>query len=176
MWIKALHFKRKMSNNSKILIKHNNAIQENWKLENRGEERETLTLWVFSDVLCLRVWNIMHTEWLAEHWRAGLCLIGGTGWWGQGKHTTVGWMRLFSLTKPLINVHYLVYIISFSLWLVNMARQAALRGEADRPRCVAEGSQEWEDHRFLFLSFFLSLAHKLWLSSPFTSSLSIWGS
>lgn len=33
-------FKKKMSNNSEILIIYNNAIQENGKFKNRGENRE----------------------------------------------------------------------------------------------------------------------------------------
>lgn len=34
-----LHFKREMSNNLDILKMHKNAIEENWKFENRREER-----------------------------------------------------------------------------------------------------------------------------------------
>lgn len=51
-----------MTNNSKILIKHNNAIQENWKLKNRAKETETGTLKVFSGVLWLRLWNMIDSQ------------------------------------------------------------------------------------------------------------------
>lgn len=51
-----------MTNNSKILIKHNNAIQENWKLKNRAKETETVTLKVFSGVLWLQIWNMIDSQ------------------------------------------------------------------------------------------------------------------
>lgn len=48
-----------MSNNSEILIIHNNAIQKNLKLKSRGEERRRLTLVLYSSILWLCVLKML---------------------------------------------------------------------------------------------------------------------
>lgn len=132
MWIKALNFKRKMSNNSKILIKHNNAIQENWKLKNRGEERRKHEL---SECLVM-LYGYMCGIWCRQ-----------SGWKSTGGQVYVHWSdgdeRLREggcfnshIVKSLINMNYIVFKVAISgdMWHGEAAEHGAA---ADRRRCTA---------------------------------------
>lgn len=149
---------------------HNNAIQENWKFENREERRKHLTLGLFSSVVCLQVWNMMYKEHKSSHrctrhWFDGVLRL----WRAHGncvKEATKSHIELLLIIS-------LVYFLSpHFLWLVTWwSWQDENMLPTDRGVWQCKGWWWWGLEVTLY--HFLSPSHKIPLSSPFTCSLSI---